>query len=157
MDAVRRPNTKSAFSYWKPYFEKWNINLSEKEFFDFWFSAEKENSEMIELAKKLKEQGIKVFILSNNFTERTKYYNENFPFLKELFEKIYYSWQTGFVKPDIQAFQKLLLENNLRAEECIYFDDKEESINIAGSLGMKAFIFKNTTNTEDIVRRNKSL
>jgi len=153
MDVVRRPNASNAFSYWKTYLEKWNINLSEKEFFDFWFSAEKEKSEMIKLTKKLKEQGIKIFILSNNFAERTKYYDEHFPFLKELFEKIYYSWQTGFVKPDINAFQNLLKENNLSPEECIYFDDSEKNITISDSIGIKGFIFKDAKTTQGTIEK----
>jgi HAD superfamily hydrolase (TIGR01509 family) len=153
MGTVRRPNAKSAFSYWKPYLEKWNVNLSEKEFFDFWFIAEKENPEMIELSKKLKEQGIKIFILSNNFTERTKYYDENLPFLKEVFEKVYYSWQTGFVKPDINAFQNLLTENGLSPEECVYFDDSEKNIIIADSIGIKGFIFKDAKETQGILKK----
>jgi len=114
MARVRLPNAGSAFSYWKPHLKKWEINFSEKEFFYFWFGAEKENPGMTELAKKLKQQGIKLFILSNNFVERSGYYAKNFLFLKELFEKIYYSWQTNFVKPDPRAYQNLLSENNLK-------------------------------------------
>ena len=153
MDAVRRPDAGNAFSYWKPYLKKWNVNLSEKDFFDFWFSAEKENPEMAELAKELKKQGIKIFILSNNFAERTKYYNEHFLFLKQLSEKIYYSWQTGFVKPDINTFQNLLTENNLSPEECVYFDDSEKNITIADSIGIKGFIFKDAETTQEIIEK----
>lgn len=154
MDAVRQPKAKNAFSYWKPYLEKWNVNLSEEEFFNFWFSAEKENLEMIELAKKLKEEGIKIFVLSNNFIERANYYKDNFLFLKEVINKVYYSWQTGFIKPDIRAYQNILNENNLAPRDCVYFDDKEENINIAESLGIKRFIFKNAEDTNNIVRHN---
>ena len=64
MAIVRKPNVKDAFIYWKPYLDKWGINLTREEFFNFWFSAEKEFSEMVELAKIIKEKGIKVFILS---------------------------------------------------------------------------------------------
>ena len=151
LDKARLPNAGDSFLFWKPHLEKWGVNFSRKEFFDFWFKAEKENPEMIELAKKLKGQGIKIFILSNNFKERTDYYNANFPFLKEVFEKAYYSWQTGLLKSDVHAYQNLLRENELRPEECAYFDDKEENIGLAEGLGMKAFIFKDVKNMEEII------
>jgi len=153
MVKVRQPNAGSAFSYWKPYLEKWNVNLSEKDFFDFWFNSEKEDIKMTDLAKKLKEQGIKLFILSNNFTERSEHYDENFPFLKRLFEKVYFSWQTGFVKPDPAAYQNILQENDLRPEECVYFDDSEQNIKSAGSLGIQGFIFKDAGETQGIIQK----
>ena len=114
MPKVRMPDAGDAFSYWKPYFDKWGLDLSKEAFFDFWFSGEKEAPEMISLARELKDRGVKLFILSNNVIERTKFYNNNFPFLKELFEKVYYSWQTGFTKSNAGAYQKLLEENNLK-------------------------------------------
>lgn len=151
MAKIRLPSAGSAYIYWKPYLDKWGIKLSEKDFFNFWFSSEKENTEITELAKNLKRQGIKLFILSNNFAERTKYYDENFLFLKELFDKVYYSWQTGFVKPDPRAWQNLLTENNLKPEECIYFDNEEEKVKVASGLNIKAFIFKDAKNTKEII------
>ena len=68
MTKARKPNAGNSFNYWKPYLKKWGINLTEEQFFDFWFSAEKEEPEMVEFVKKLKEdRGVKIFILSNNF------------------------------------------------------------------------------------------
>lgn len=76
MPKTRMPNAGDAYDYWTPYLEKWKINITREDFFDFWFSAEKENSEMIKLAKELKSKGLKVFILSNNFIERAYYYEK---------------------------------------------------------------------------------
>lgn len=142
MVKARQSKAGSTFCYWKPHLDQWRIELNEKQFFDFWFSSEKENVELTEFAKILKQQGMKLFVLSNNFTERTKYYDKNFPFLKELFEEIYYSWQTGFVKPDIRAYQKILSDYNLKPEECFYFDDSKENIEVASRLGIKSFLFE---------------
>jgi len=142
MAKVRLLNTGDSFIYWKPYLEKWNVNLSKEEFFDFWLRDEKEIPEMIKLVKELKNKRMKIFILSNNFIERANYYDKNFPILKEITDKIYYSWQTGFVKPDIRAYQKILSDFNLKPEECVYFDDKEENIKSAASLGIKSFLFE---------------
>lgn len=151
MPKVRKPNAGDAFDYWKPYLEKWNVNLTREDFFDFWFSAEKEAPEMVNLLKELKSKGLKVFILSNNFIERANYYDRSFPFLNELFNKVYYSWQTGFTKPNIEAYQNVLKENNLKPEEVAYFDDSEENVEVAGALGIKSFVFKSEEDTQKIV------
>jgi HAD superfamily hydrolase (TIGR01509 family) len=153
MVRVRMPKAGNIFIYWKPYFNKWNVKLSEEEFFDFWFSAEKEIPEMTILARELKSRGVKIFILSNNFVERANYYYKNFTFLKEVADKIYYSWQTGFVKPNIEAYKLILSENNLKPEECIYFDDSEENIKTASSLGIKSFIFENAESTRKLLKQ----
>lgn len=149
MNKARMPNAGDSFAYWKSYLESWNIQMSREEFFDFWFSTEKEVPKMIELAKELKIKGIKIFILSNNFKERTEYYSEHFPFLIEIADKIYYSWQTGFRKDNIKAYQKVLADNKLIPEECIYFDDSKENIELASSLGIKACLFEGFDKTKE--------
>jgi putative hydrolase of the HAD superfamily len=141
MTKARMPNAGDSFRYWQPYLEKWGVSMSREEFFDFWFSQEKEIPELIEFVRKLKGKGLKLFILSNNFVERANYYAEHFPFLHEIFDRVYYSWQTGFVKPDPKAFELLMTENNLRAEECLYFDDSEHNVEVAQGLGINAHLF----------------
>ena len=154
MDKIRRPDAGEAYSYWKPYLEKWKVDLNKEQFYEYWFTAEKEIPELIELAKKLKEKNLKVIILSNNFIERATYYKENFSFL-DIFDKIYYSWQTGFVKPDPEAFKLVLKENDLKAEECLYFDDSEKNIKVATELGMKAYQYRGSEDLKKVLKKNE--
>jgi len=86
----------------------------------------------------LKSKQVKVFLLSNNFKERTTYYREHFPRLFRTVNKAYFSWETGFVKPDRKAYFSICKENKLQPEECIYFDDSEQNVGVAVSLGMHA-------------------
>ena len=151
MTKIRLPNANDAFLYWQPYLQKWGVNLSKEEFFDFWFNAEKEAPEITTLTRELKIKGLKNFILSNNFIERAAYYDKNFPFLREVADKIYYSWQTGFIKPSPEAYKIILRENNLKPEECIYFDDVKENIDIATSLGIKSFLFEGVAKTREVI------
>jgi HAD superfamily hydrolase (TIGR01509 family) len=152
MAVIRLPNAGDAFHYWQPYLQQWNVPLSREEFFDFWFSAEKEDSALVAFAKTLQEKGHRVFILSNNFAERAAFYAEHFPFLKEVFEKVYYSWQTGFVKPSPEAFKLLLSENNLQPEECIFFDDTEHNIKVAQDLGIESYLFDGLEHTKAVLK-----
>lgn len=149
LDIVRRPNAGSLYNYWKSYFKKWKVDLTKKKFYGFWFKAEKENKELVEFVKQLKQKGFKIFILSNNFVERANYYDKKFSFINEIFEKVYYSWQTGFVKPDKRNYEFLLKENNLTAEECIYFDDKNENIIQAQKLGIRSYKYNGLKDFKD--------
>ena len=73
--------------------------------------------------------------------------------MHEVVNKVYFSWRTGFVKPDIRAWQLILLENNLKPEECLYFDDQEKNIKAAESVGVKSFLFTNEIELEKIINR----
>ncbi len=156
MGKIRKPNAGSAFSYWGPCLKEWNINLTEEEFWDYWFKAEIPSEKMIAFARNLKEKGVKVIILSNNFKERALYYG-HYPWIHDAVDKTYFSWQTGFIKPDISAWKLVLSENNLNSNECIYFDDKEENLKAAESVGVKSFLFTTEEELEKNVNENLSL
>jgi len=153
MNEVRLPNAKPVHECWLPYLQKWGIDMDEQKFLNYWFIAEDMTS-LVGLAQKLKDQGYKLFLLSNNFRERAEFYGKTFPFINELFEKTYYSWQTGFVKPDIEAYQYILDDQDLKPEECVYFDDSPTNIEAAKSLGINAFVFENA---EDVKYKINSL
>lgn len=141
MAQVRAPGAAALYTYWKPHLDEWGIKMSEQEFLDFWFVAEKENTPMVDLVRELKGKGLRLFILSNNLSERAEYYKKNFSFLEELFEKIYYSWQTGFIKPDPRCFELVLKESGLSADDFVYFDDSKENVAVAQGLGIESYLF----------------
>ena len=148
------PEANDTYSYWKPYLDKWKASLNQEEFYDYWFSAEKEVPELIEFAKGQQKEGKKIIILSNNFKERSKYYEKNFQFLNN-FDGLYFSWQTGYLKPNPKAYEKILEDHNLKPEECIYFDDSEENIKIAQSLGITAYPFIDLEDTKEKLEYEK--
>ncbi len=150
MEKVRQPNAGSAFKYWEPVLASWNIKFSENEFWKYWFTAEVVSDEMVTLAKELRNKGIKVFILSNNFQERADFY-KSYPWIKDAVDKAYFSWESGFVKPDPQAWKVILDEQNLKIEDCIYFDDLEKNVKAAESIGIRAHLFTNVTDLQNIL------
>ncbi len=153
MDLVRKPNAPRAFDLWKPHLEKWGLNLSEQEFFDFWFSGEKLVPALVNYVDELKNKGLKIFILSNNFRERTEYHREQFPNFFEKFDGVYFSWETGFIKPDPKAYEKILQENSLKPEECVYFDDSDQNIEVAITLGIIAQKYEGLEATKNFIEK----
>ncbi|MBI2102745.1 HAD-IA family hydrolase [Candidatus Woesearchaeota archaeon] len=157
MDIVRKPGAPPSFSLWQPYFKQWKLNISEQEFFTFWFSGEKMNTEVIRLSRELHRKGIKVFILSNNFKERTQFYRENFPELFTSIDKAYFSWETGFVKPDERAWLNILEENRLTPKECFYVDDSHKNVLVAKGLGIDAYLFEGLNNLKKTIWENREI
>ena len=156
LEKIRQRNAGGAFQYWKPVLEEWKINLSEQEFWNYMFGAEKVSVVIINLARDLKERGIKIFTLSNTLLEAADYYYEHYSWMHEVIDKTYFSFQTGFKKPDKRAWENILSENNLKPEECIYFDDQDKHLKAPGSLGIKSFLFTSEKDLQDKINSELS-
>lgn len=141
MGIVRKPGAPSLYSLWKPYFEEWCVALTETEFLNFWFSGETLNQAALDYVRALKTKGVGVLVVSNNFKERVQFYRTHFGDLFSTVGKVYFSCETGFVKPDPAVIGMALSENNLLPHEVMYFDDSEENISVAKSLGVAADVW----------------
>ncbi len=86
----------------------------------------------------------RLFLLSNtdathieHFKQKVgaDFYNE----FKKCFEKIYYSFEVGMRKPNVEIFTYVLLEQNLIANQTLFVDDKLENIESAKVLGIQTW------------------
>ncbi len=153
MKIARAPGAKNSYTLWKPYLQKWKINLTQEEFFKFWFSSEHINIELLTYLNQLHQKGIKLFLLSNNFRERTMYYQEYFSEIFQPITKSYFSWETGYIKPDIEAYKKILEENNLDGRDCLYFDDSQKNLDVAATLRIKGYKYISIAETMKIIKQ----
>ena len=151
MSEARKPGNDDTFKLWQPRLKQIGLNIGKEEFFNFWFSGEKVNREALMYANKLREKGIRLFILSNNFIERTAFYRKNFPEIFKSVDGAYFSWETGFVKPDEQAYLNLLKENHIIPKECLYFDDSEGNLEVARNLGITSEKWESLESSKKIV------
>jgi HAD superfamily hydrolase (TIGR01509 family) len=141
MAVVRKPEGGDVFTLFEPHLRKWNVKLNREQFLAYWFDAEHANDAMVSLAAELQRDGWRIFVLSNNFRERTEHYEKHFPFLAG-FDHLYYSWQTGNVKPDERCFEQILEDNDLDPSDTYYFDDSDKNIAAARTLGIWAYRFE---------------
>jgi len=58
---------------------------------------------------------------------------------RHLFEKVYFSYETGIRKPDVRAFKMVLDENGLIPQETLLIDDSEKNIESAGKIGIRVY------------------
>jgi len=96
--------------------------------------------EVDEVLKSLKEEGYKLFLLSNvdqfSFEQVKSKFN-----LDEYFDKVYASCETGLLKTDKEAFEMVLKENKLKAKDVVMIGDSVESdINGAAKADIKGIL-----------------
>jgi HAD superfamily hydrolase (TIGR01509 family) len=151
MAVARKPGVDDSFELWEPHLKQLGLELTRDEFFNFWFSGEQLIVPLLEYVQELKDQGLLVFILSNNFKERTQYYRTHFPEIFNAVHKTYFSWETGYVKSEPEAYRFVLQENNLQPQECLFFDDSSGNIQLAESIGLHAYKYQNFQVTRNTV------
>jgi putative hydrolase of the HAD superfamily len=86
-----------------------------------------------------------IFLLSNTNAihvakfeaDHLQYYGYNL--FHSLFTRAYYSNNLGMRKPDLEIFEFVLLENNLKPEETVFFDDSPQHIEGALNAGISAY------------------
>ncbi|MBR5443116.1 MAG: HAD family phosphatase [Paludibacteraceae bacterium] len=89
----------------------------------------------------LKNAGYKVYGLSN-------WSHETFPMIKDKYEA--FSMMDGIVmsgeeliaKPDLRIYKILLERYGLKAEECVFIDDRKENIIAGEQVGIRGIIFE---------------
>lgn len=96
----------------------------------------------IPLIDNLIKNGYDVYFLSNwskwSYDLLAKHHK--FDFLKKMNGGLW-SWQAGYMKPDIKIYEMLLKKYNLNPEECAFFDDLIDNVSAARSLGIRSLKF----------------
>ena len=105
------------------------------------------NENMLALIKSLKEN-YKIGVLSNathvwleDLLERHK--------LHEYFDEVYISSRQGFIKPQHEAFQKMLNMLDISKEEAIFIDDRQGNVDASNEFGIKAFCYTTVEKLKD--------
>lgn len=97
----------------------------------------------VEWIKGLQERGYKVYLLSNYpenlFTMHAE--NGSFPFLDFVDGKVVSAF-VKMIKPDADIYECLMKKYGLKAEECIFIDDREENVQGALNVGMQGIWLK---------------
>lgn len=96
----------------------------------------------IHLLKKM-AQNYRLFLFSNtNETHYNQFVSQVSDEFDSIFEKTYYSHLFGKRKPNKDAFQTILKENNLQASETLFVDDSIQHIKSAESLGILGILIQ---------------
>ena len=94
-----------------------------------------------EYIKKLKEQGYKLYLLTNITEDSYNYINDVIN-IDTIFDGGIYSYQEHMVKPNPDIYNLLIDRFKLNKQETIFWDDKEMNIIAARNVGIKGIVFK---------------
>ena len=123
------------------YLKKWGWTKSFNEFLDYWFHGERTlDVNVLEIIKKLREKGVKVFLASDNEKERANYIMNDLE-LKDVFDGAFFSYQLGHTKSEPEFFQKILKDLKLKAKDVEYWDDDQKNVDVAKSVGINARLY----------------
>ncbi len=92
--------------------------------------------EALDAVKAAKAGGYDLFILSNASSNIRAVWNRNFRMFEGLFNKIYFSCDHGFAKPDGNFFKLLIEKEGIRPADSYYTGDGNDlELDVAGSYG----------------------
>lgn len=98
---------------------------------------------MEQLLNDAKKAGYKLFLLSNiniQFSE-----NRDKVEILKMFDGVQLSSDIKHVKPEPEIYNSLLSRYNLKAEECLFVDDRPINIDGGENVGIKGYLFDGNT------------
>lgn len=94
--------------------------------------------EIWELVRRLKEEkGYRIYLLSNYSKYLFDLHSEGYPFLDYLDGQVI-SYEAKMVKPEPEIYHYLFDKYDLKAEECLFFDDRYENVTASHDQKMDA-------------------
>lgn len=131
-------HTKEFVMNLQPYFNKKDITPEEYE--KSYFEIGEKYGGVFENAytelKKLKDNGNKVYLLSNLHELSFKDFSKVFD--TSIFDRLFLSFEIGLIKPDENIYKYVINEINDNPKYMCFFDDKPENVNSAKRCGMNA-------------------
>ncbi len=105
--------------------------------------------EVIDIMRKLREQGHRVVVLSNTNRLHTTYWPEQYPEIQAVADHIYLSQEMGMRKPETRIYQQVLALEGFSADDTVFFDDNADNIAGAEQLGITSILVAGKTTIPD--------
>lgn len=145
-------DTRGFIDRLQPYFNK--KGLTPEEYEQVYYNIGKKYGGVFENAyemlKQLKDEGYKVYLLSNLHEISFKDFSNNFDV--SIFDKLFLSYEIGMLKPESDIYKYVINKIGDEPKEMCFFDDKIENIESAKRNGMNAI-----QTTGDILDKNISM
>ena len=121
--------------YWEYVNKSFGQNLSIDEITNLLMEAYSTNQNVVDYVKKVRSEGVKTCICTNNFPTRINALNKKFNFLAD-FDVQVFSYEVGINKPDPKIFQALIDRSGVLPSELFYAVDNQSCVDAAKSLGI---------------------
>ena len=150
-------NTKEFVYNLQPYFNK--KDLTPEEYEESYLDIGKKYGGVFDNAyseiKKLKEEGNRVYLLSNLHELAFKDFSSVFD--TSIFDRLFLSFEIGMIKPNEDIFKYVIKEIDDEPKNMYFFDDKLENVNAAINTGMNAIVTtgSNLKNSIDSIKNRE--
>lgn len=109
------------------------------------------NHEVLALVDRLRANGYRLGMLSNNSVERADILRHEG--LDKHFDVFHISAETGLVKPEPEAFLRFANDLEVPMNELVFIDDMKKSLSKAGECGYTPILFENYTKLVDDLKK----
>jgi putative hydrolase of the HAD superfamily len=131
------------------------VEMSDQAFDEVWNAMlVRIPKERTELLKRLSER-YALYMLSNTSALHVEVFEPMYleaagVSLHDVFTKIYYSHEIGWHKPDPEAWEYVINDAGIKAEETLFLDDSIQNIKASQELGFQAIHIHERTNLLDL-------
>ncbi len=94
-----------------------------------------------EFCRAMRESGKNIYVLSNASGRFYEYFPRFYDM--DFFDGVVVSSDLHIIKPEIGIYEYILDKYGLKADECLFIDDREENVRGAETVGMNAVLFEN--------------
>lgn len=141
MNKLYKTGKMSDEDFWTWALNEWKLNLTVSEIINLLVLGYQVDVNVIEVVKKVRENGYKTLICSNNFPARIKGLQERFKFLDN-FDAWALSYEVGEAKPSIKIFKALVEKSGVKPDEIVFADDNNDNLAGAEQAGINAFFYE---------------
>lgn len=110
------------------------------------------NESIVPLIDELKQQGMRLVLLSNTSITHLRFIQNNFDILSR-FDALTTSFEAGALKPDASIYQDALNKAQAEPHHCFYTDDIEDYVLAARSHGINAEVYTDTPTTRQALQK----
>lgn len=100
---------------------------------------QEQNPPMEALLAELKQQGYRLYLMSNT-SHRFRQFSKNIPSITYM-DGIWISCESGYLKPEREAYLDFFEKMKLEPEDCFFVDDSPANIEAAMRLGMRGCVY----------------
>ncbi len=139
--------------FWQALQKQFKIRVNKDDLIKQWILCYKPIQGNLDLIKKLRKNGLKIYFLSDNVKERSQILQQKYNFMGD-FDSGIFSHEARITKKDGDKIFKLVLQKTgNKPNEVIFIDDKEDYVKIAEELGINALYYKNVKKLKKEIKK----
>jgi HAD superfamily hydrolase (TIGR01509 family) len=127
--------------FWNWALKEWKLSKTVPQILDLLINCYELNLEVADFVKKVRAQGYKTLICSNNFPARINGLQKRFKFLND-FDVAVMSYEVGYTKPHIKIFIEAVKKAGVQPEEIFIADDNQMALKTAEVMEMQTYLYE---------------